>query len=608
MRLSRKLPLLIVVAAVLPVLVGGGVAILIGRTVLRTEVLAAQAVATELYASAIEYYVMNARAVLETTARFPLLRRLAVDRDVAGAVLRSSAVFEYLMLLKADGTVQVLEPESLERQLSHRDLAFQAWYQDLIVSSQTVVSNLHISPATQRPTVVIAAPVRSEGNELIGIWAGALKLDALSRLGRTRSILGSPGGSGYVTDRRGLIIAHQTNPRYVENQTDFSAAPTVRAALNGQHGAFQFFNPIERVEKLGAYQPIPSLGWAVTYGVPVTAAFAPVGGMTWGIAVTAAALAVVMGGIGLVMARRIVRPLEDLTMGAKTIGAGDFSRPIEVRTGDELEQLAHEFNQMAASLAEKETQLQRRAAELEAANRELEAFSYSVSHDLRAPLRAMDGFSRMLLEKHGAELPAEGRRLLQVVRDNARQMGELVDDLLAFSRLGRQSLAVSRVEPAEIVRQAWEALRPQRDGRRIELAVGDLPACRADPTLLRQVFVNLLENALKFTRRRDVAHIEVSCQTIKGEAAYVVRDDGVGFDMAYAHKLFGVFQRLHRTEDYEGTGVGLAIVQRIVHRHGGRVWADAVPDGGATFFFTLGEGGADDEPHDRDPAGRRQPA
>lgn len=221
---------------------------------------------------------------------------------------------------------------------------------------------------------------------------------------------------------------------------------------------------------------------------------------------------------------------------------------------------------------------------LEAANKELGAFSYSVSHDLRAPLRAMDGFARILVEDYGPHLDPQAQRYLHLVRDNARQMGQLVDDLLGFSRLGRQPLKKQPVAPGELVRQALAELREEQEERGIELKIGELPPCQADPALLRQVFVNLLSNALKYTRDREKAVIEVGWR----EGAYFVRDNGTGFDMRYAHKLFGVFQRLHRAEEYEGTGVGLAIVQRIVHRHNGRVWAEAELDKGATFYFTIG--------------------
>ena len=229
-----------------------------------------------------------------------------------------------------------------------------------------------------------------------------------------------------------------------------------------------------------------------------------------------------------------------------------------------------------------------RTAALTAANQELEAFSYSVSHDLRAPLRAIDGFSRILLEDYTAALPAEAQHYFQLVRSSTQQMGQLIDDLLAFSHLGRQALARRSVDPTELVQQCLDELRTEQVGRQVVLTIGALPACAADPALLKQVWINLLSNALKYTRQRDPARIEIASQIADGETVYVIKDNGVGFDTHYSDKLFGVFQRMHRAEDYEGTGVGLAIVQRIIHRHGGRVWATAEIDHGATFYFTLG--------------------
>jgi len=225
--------------------------------------------------------------------------------------------------------------------------------------------------------------------------------------------------------------------------------------------------------------------------------------------------------------------------------------------------------------------------ELEAANKELEAFSYSVSHDLRAPLRAIDGFSRILMEDHAPQLAPEALRYLQLVRDNTKQMGNLVDDLLAFSRLSRQPLRKQSVKTTALIRQVLDEIRAETDGRQVEFKVAEMSECQADPNLLKQVWINLLSNALKYTRKREAARIEIGWKKENDEQVFFVKDNGVGFDMKYTHKLFGIFQRLHRSEDYEGTGVGLAIVQRIVHRHGGRVWAEAQVDNGATFYFSL---------------------
>jgi PAS domain S-box-containing protein len=232
--------------------------------------------------------------------------------------------------------------------------------------------------------------------------------------------------------------------------------------------------------------------------------------------------------------------------------------------------------------------LDQRTVELEAVNKELEAFSWSVSHDLRAPLRAIDGFSRILLEDEATHLSEQASDCLREVRESAQQMGQLIDDLLKFSRLGRQPINTRLVATDKLVSECLEDLLPERAARQVEFVIGELPACQGDPALLKQVWMNLLSNALKYTRKKDVAVIEVGCREEDQDAVtWFVRDNGAGFDMRYVHKLFGVFQRLHRAEEYEGTGVGLAIVQRIVHRHGGRVWAEGQLDKGATFFFTL---------------------
>ena len=243
-----------------------------------------------------------------------------------------------------------------------------------------------------------------------------------------------------------------------------------------------------------------------------------------------------------------------------------------------------------AQLQQLNAELKERALALESANRELEAFTYSVSHDLRAPLRHMDGFSKILAEEFAPHLPAEGQRMVERIRAGARQAGQLVDDLLGLSRVGRTELKLEIVGLKGVVEGAVRNLEREAQGREIEWRVGELPFVECDAGLIQQVFANLLSNALKFTRPRAKALIEVGTRKQDGETLVFVRDNGVGFSMKYADKLFGVFQRLHRAEDFEGTGVGLATVQRIVHKHGGRVWAEAELDKGAMFSFTLRRG------------------
>ena len=237
--------------------------------------------------------------------------------------------------------------------------------------------------------------------------------------------------------------------------------------------------------------------------------------------------------------------------------------------------------------ADLEERVRERTAQLEAVNKELEAFSYSVSHDLRAPLRHISGFAAMLRSSPALPEDPTIHRELKVIVDAASKMGRLIDDLLAFSRMGRRELVRGRVSLSRLVAEVRRELAPELAGRSIRWRIGPLPEVRGDPPMLRQVLQNLLGNAVKYTRRCDRAVIEVGCAPGPRETVFFVRDNGAGFDMQYARKLFGVFQRLHREEDFEGTGIGLAHVRRIISRHGGRTWAEGAPGKGATFYFSL---------------------
>lgn len=314
--------------------------------------------------------------------------------------------------------------------------------------------------------------------------------------------------------------------------------------------------------------------------------------------------------ISLIISRALTGPLRMIMSTSAEIESGNLSARVPVLGSDELADLGRTFNAMVDQLQawheeldarvlvqteeiraineDLERRVAARTEELQAALKDMESFSYSISHDLRAPLRAIDGFCGILNEEFRERLPEEAGKYLVRMSHNARRMGQLIDDLLAFSRLSRQQLERETVDMGLLFREVFESLMSDGEPRNVVFEVAPLPQCQADPKLLRQVVINLLSNALKFSGGRSPANIAVTSRSVDGETVYSVTDNGVGFDHAYADKLFGVFQRYHKSEEFEGTGVGLAIVHNIIQRHGGRVWAESEPGKGATFSFTIG--------------------
>ena len=292
--------------------------------------------------------------------------------------------------------------------------------------------------------------------------------------------------------------------------------------------------------------------------------------------------------------RQISAPILELADAARAISErADYSVRVRKQGEDELGALTDAFNRMRDRIQQLNQELERRViertAQLEAANKELEAFSYSVSHDLRAPLRHIDGYAGLLLKSDGAALSPRGKSHLNTIADSAKQMGILIDDLLVFSQMGRAEMRHGPVDLYQLAQETIGDLKAQHPNRHIVWELSPLPTVRGDRPMLRQVFVNLLSNAVKYSGPRDPAIIAITASTdpASGELVVAVRDNGVGFEMAYAHKLFGVFQRLHRADEFEGTGIGLANIRRIVSRHGGRTWAEGQLGVGATFYFSL---------------------
>ena len=299
-------------------------------------------------------------------------------------------------------------------------------------------------------------------------------------------------------------------------------------------------------------------------------------------------IAIVGVGIGFLLTRRLDR----LAATAQSMATGDLHARANLSGHDEVAAVGRAFDLMADQVASNqddlEAQIRARTTALETANRELEAFSYSVSHDLRAPLRAVDGFSQALLEDYGNKLDATGRNYLERVRSGAQTMGALIDDLLKLARVTRASLQPQAVDLSNLAREITDNLRKQFPDRAAHIDIAEGLHVLGDPGLMRVALENLLQNAWKYTSNQSCAEICFDALQQDDETIFRIRDNGVGFDMKFAGKLFGAFQRLHHKDQFEGTGIGLATVQRIIHRHGGRVWAEAKPGQGASFFFTLG--------------------
>lgn len=423
-----------------------------------------------------------------------------------------------------------------------RDFSYRDWYQGVSESQRPYLSLIYQRVALDAPYVVaLAAPIRSNG-------------DTLGYLVYQRTVQGLAAWIAHYSPQPGVIRMIDRQGTAAQVQSDdpshlWEDHELVQRALAGGTGVGHGIDPENGEESLIGYAPVEPFGWAVVVSRPWKAIFATARELAWHIVGFALLALLILGVMGFFWLRTLMQ----------------YQRSLEGQ------------NEAVRDYAEK----------LNTANQELESFTYSVSHDLRAPLRAMDGFSRILAEEYREYLPEKAQRYVGLVRENAVQMGQLVDDLLAFSRLGRHSLKIQTVDPNPIVSEVLEELVTEGD-RNSEIQRVNLEMCRADPNLLRQVFSNLIGNALKYSRKSEHPVITIGCETQGDEVVYYVRDNGVGFDMAYADKLFGVFQRLHRAEDFPGTGVGLAIAHRIVDRHGGRIWAESKPDHGATFYFTLG--------------------
>ena len=514
----------------------------------RDDVAASEAIARRLAVSnadRVAEFVAGLRTTLEVVARRPLVRamdaarcdpRLADLVDLyprAGSLIvvdRQGVILCSSRPMPRDRVVRIADEELLSAMLA--DPRFRV--------SKPIVSRL--SPVGHW-IVSAVQPVFGEGGAQVGSVAMATDLVQWNSISLPGAL--PAGAIVTVVTTDGTIIARSADAEKWISRKLWDER-LMKRVLEMKEGVIHALGTDGTARVFGV-KAVAGLPWFVLAGLPEESVFAPARER---LAESGAIVALVVGGV-LVLAWVFV-----------------------------------------ARLAKLEDRVRERTAQQEAANKELEAFSYSVSHDLRAPLRAIDGFSRIVQEDYAGKLDDEGRRLLSVIRDNSRKMGHLIDDLLEYSRLGRRPISSAEIDMQRLVEDVLGELRASGESSS-SLDVGALPPARGDATLVKQVWTNLLANAIKFSGKREQPAIEVNGHENGTENVYCVKDNGAGFDMKYYDKLFGVFQRLHREEEFEGTGVGLAIVQRVVSRHGGRIWAEGKVDAGAAFYFSLPKGGRD---------------
>jgi signal transduction histidine kinase len=532
----------------------------------------------------VQTLIQNLESAMDMLVRMEDLLKLEPARQkLMLSIFQSQhSAIDDLILLDADGRVLSYQSRlKLNQDLPTPSQKESESFRVPISQGVTYFGPVRFDERSGEPVMIIAVPIIAlDTNQPEGVLVADVRLKEIWDL--VAHIRPGQQGNSFIVDAENRVVAH-SNPSVVLRGTHYVPPDLdgVQMGLNGQSSVL-----VSQVISFGAQQ------FHIVVEGPVSEALAPAVHIVY-ITLTVVVIALlVAGGFGFLMVRRIVSPIEEIAETARAINAGDLSRRVVVRSHDELGVLADAFNKMTLQLEtlinDLEKQVAKRTAQLEAANKELEAFAYSVSHDLRAPLRHINGFLEILKECTETVVDEQGKHSMDVISNSTSRMGAMIDDLLSFSRMSRSEMSRAQVDLVSLVQDVIREFELETTNREIEWQISPLPKITGDRAMIRMAFENLIGNALKFTQPRNLAKIEIGWrQGADAENVIFVRDNGVGFDMHYADKLFGVFQRLHRADEFEGTGIGLANVRRIIERHGGRTWAEAQPGQGATFYFSL---------------------
>jgi signal transduction histidine kinase len=559
----------------------------------------------QLAAANQENFIKNSRQLLATLSEISFLV-LATNRPFCETHFSNlrKLLPDYLNfgLIETNGMV-FCSAEPTNRPVNLGD---RPYFQRVIQTRKFATGDFQVSRLTGRPSLNFGYPVLNERGELQRVLYASLKLSLLSEaVARIRL---PSGGTVTIFDRNGNILARHPEPENWVGKA-LSATPVVQRILSQKEAVFEMpgLDGVRRLYAVTAITDGETPSMFVSVGIPVSVSFAHANKALVRNLIVLGLVAVIVFAVARLYAQRFfLRPVNALVGAARQLAEGNLSvRTATIQGSAELLQLGNAFDDMAERLQKRQAEveqahkqistlnedLERRVAErtsqLEEANKELASFSYSVSHDLRSPLRGIDGFSQALEEDYGEKLDDTGRKHLARVRAATHRMGELIDDLLKLSQIARAEMHRQTVDLSSLAQAITGELQRREPQRQVYLEITDRLSAEGDPRLLRVALENLFGNAWKFTGKRSDAKIEFGRSQHNGQTVFYVRDNGAGFDMAYAAKLFGAFQRLHSQAEFEGTGIGLATVQRIVHRHGGRVWAEGEIDKGATIYFTL---------------------